>query len=190
MKKFPWVNEKGQEFEPFKMLIFVIMAFVMLFFILSSLNYFEGQKVSISRTQLLNGLKSAAEAPQVINKEKPLRLRELFFDTGVFSSRALAEFFALGGEECELGGEECVNLYARPTSPAFEMKQNERDQNFKLLSINQKIQSDVFIYCSIPTADSAQQCCVVACNIYFGIMPTEFERLSVPPAEEIPETLA
>src|SRR3989344_1411113 len=83
-----FLNERGQAFDAYRLLICGIMGLAVLLIILGAINYFEGLRVDVSRQRFFDGLGNAVNQP---NGEL-LEMSGLYFAKGErFSSLSLAK---------------------------------------------------------------------------------------------------
>jgi len=91
------VNQKGQEFEVFNLLIGAVLALAILVIIVSIINYFEGIKVDSSRQAIEQKVKNAAQSPD----GSVFVVREVVVpEHQSFSSKYFAEEVLNLNEEC------------------------------------------------------------------------------------------
>jgi len=139
-------DEKGQEFEPFRMLIAAVMALVVLMIIIGAINYFNGLRVNVSKQRFYDGLENAVRQPN----GQPFKIENLQFLRGdAFSAKGLGNIMGLP--------EGCVSFVDKGT-PAVEVGPSSA-------TILQEMIGEVIAVCSPGTT------CEVECEI--TIQPAE-----------------
>ncbi|MFH1751629.1 MAG: hypothetical protein ABH821_01675 [archaeon] len=144
------LNERGQVFAVYRLLIGSILAIAILSIILGALGYFESQKVDIGVRRIYDGVKQASQAPDLgsgNDSDAVLVLDDVIISEGGFTSRSLAQYAKLG--------DTCVTFGAVD----FASIELESDGIF----FNESISIDVYIKCALK--DTA---CPVECWVNFG----------------------
>lgn len=148
MRKF--LNEKGQEYAGFQLLIDIVMALAILVIILSVINYFEEQKIIASQRAFLDKMQSAVNAPN----QGIIKADNLILPQGVISAEFIAANTPVKAK--------CVEFTARPDS-AFTLAS---DKTF--VKINQKIEADIFLKCIVGSQYGSAVDCSESCLISIG----------------------
>ena len=156
------MNFRGQYFDVFKLLIAVIMALALLLIILNSVNYFTSLSISISETRIIDGLKNAVKAPDVVNKENPLIIKEASLGSKTWHANELARLIGLN--------KDCFSFDARIGNGSAFKLENESDGLFRRLVVSKDLVSNIFIYCLLNNSRTASVC-PITCKIGFGKVP-------------------
>jgi len=142
------MNEAGQEFSGFRLLIEAAMVVLILVIIFSILSHLDNIRRDVSEKRLYEGFEKAAAAPDgSVIFEKGLVLGE---GKG-YSTRA----FAKRVTDIEA---ECIEIRAGKSS-AFSLEESSR------IMVNSQVTADVYYKCN-RTYDGAD--CHVLCTISFG----------------------
>lgn len=113
-------SEKGQAFEPFKLLIGAIFALLVLVIILGSINYFQGLSTTVSRDRLIIGLKNAVN----LHNGETLLVAKLQFNSGdSFSSKGLSNIMGIQSECIEFRDNGFSNYEVSPDRDLLTVKQ-------------------------------------------------------------------
>ncbi len=138
-------DEKGQAFEPFKMLIGAIMALAVLLIIIGAIQYFENLRLDVSKQRFLEGLQNAVRMP---NGEL-LVVDELQFQKGqAYTAAGLAKNAGLEGE--------CITF--------TDNGENSIEVDEKSVEFTQGQQVDAYIKCEPNTTGT----CEIGCEISFN----------------------
>ena len=139
-------SQKGQAFEPFKLLIGAVMALAVLVIIIGAINYFEGLSVDVSRQRFSEGLQNAVRQPN----GSPLLIENLKFQRDAsFSSGGIGKLIGIP--------EDCVS-FTDPGAKVFEVTDS------KLITVHETVLTSVLVRCDIDKPPS----CRVGCEITFG----------------------
>jgi len=150
------MNQRGQQFEVFKLLIAVIMALAILMIILNSLGYFNSLSVSISQTRIVEGIKNAMKAPDVVSAKNPLIVKKVTLNKKTWTKFEISQATGLK--------ESCISFQARQgPGSAFSLNSNLD------LVVSQDLVSDVYVYCN--SASSSSGSCKIKCTLSFGLVP-------------------
>ena len=155
--KNPVLNEKGQEFIGFRLMIGMFIAFFILVIILASLSYFEGLKVQIVSDAMHSGINSAKSSPN----GKVIRKPEIAFKSTVFTKRY---FSAISGVS-----EDCIELIGREDDIIFVAQEG------KHLVVGQDLTENAYFRCVTCGHEEAfnSDCeeCEVNCWVSIGVDP-------------------
>ena len=144
MQNSIFIGQKGQAFEPFKMLIGAIMALAVLVIIISAINYFEELRLNVSEQRFYDGLSNAARQPN----GSPLIIEDVQFQRGdTFSSNSLGKSMGLASE--------CVS-FGQSNSPVFEASPTS-------VTIRETIVANVVVTCDVSDSDI----CEIECSLSF-----------------------
>jgi hypothetical protein len=145
------LNEKGQEFIGFRLMIGMIIAFFILVIILSALSYFEGLKTQIVQDAMYSGINSAKSSPngQIVKKAA------VAFKATIFTQRY---FSAISGLP-----QDCIELRGRDDGIVFVRNQG------KELVIEQDLTENAYFQCF--SGDDALEGCSISCLVSFGVDP-------------------
>ncbi|MBI2530450.1 MAG: hypothetical protein HYW05_04890 [Candidatus Diapherotrites archaeon] len=145
------LNQKGQAFAVYRLLIGAILAIMIMYFISGIYLYFEEQKAIVSERGLQSAIRNAVSSPNgdVIAAEN------LTFRPGtVYSKGAFAHIAAIP--------ESCIELSQTRSVSAVEASEDE-------ISIRKQIMLDVYVKCSLELcADDENPSDDVKCEISFG----------------------
>ena len=141
-------SEKGQAFEPFKMLIGAVMAMLVLVIIISAVTYFQQLDTDISKKRFFDGVKNAVNQPN----GDVLVIEDLQFvkDTQ-YSSRSIAGLVGLPSACIEFIDNGLLNYDVSPG----------------LIKINQAVVTDVHVQCNPKDQCAESAICEVCCGISF-----------------------
>ena len=143
------LNQKGQAFDAYRILLGAILGLLILVIIVSSINYFEGLRLQVSQQRFYDGLSNAVSQP---NGEIFL-IEDLIFKGGdSFSTRLL---------ERRIGLEEGCLSFSSDCSDGFECDSDIVDvKNYILASVKTVCETNrnsSVIYCG----SSCEICCEV-----------------------------
>ncbi len=147
------LNQRGQEFEPFRLLIAAVFALVVLMIIVGAINYFESLEWEISMQRLNKTIESAAQTPNgIVVVARGLRFRE---GTTI---NALQVAKITGVER------ECIEFTAYDFS-AFRVSDNSKSIHFE-----KTISTNVFVQCgkNLTEYGVCPSTCDFCCLISFG----------------------
>ena len=147
MKAFS-LNESGQEFIGFRLMIGVFIAFFILVIILSALNYFEGLKTQIVQDAMHSGINSAKSSPNGMVVKKP----NLAFKSTVLTQRYFSAISGLPQECIELKGREDGIVYVQNDGRELVIEQDLSDNayfRFVPRGHEDSLESDCEIYCIV-----------------------------------------
>ena len=136
-------DDRGQAFEPYKMLIGAVMALAVLLIIIGAISYFENLRIDASKQRFLEGVTNAVRQPN----GGLLAVYDLQFPQGLaFSSEGVGKNVGIEGECIEFidSGAESIEIDGK----SAEFKQNQL--------------VDAFIKCGPGVAT-----CQVQCKISF-----------------------
>ncbi|HLC92714.1 MAG TPA: hypothetical protein VJH23_03330 [archaeon] len=143
-----FIDERGQAFEPFKMLIGAIMALTVLLIIIGAIQYFENLRLDVSKQRFIEGISNAVRQPN----GNLLVVDSLQFQRGqAFSSSGLGKNVGIDGE--------CITF---PQNSSGSIKTSGKTVEF-----TEGQQVDAYIKCD--ANPSAQ--CTVGCEISFNEPP-------------------
>ncbi len=132
------------------MLIGAVMALTVLVIILSTVSYFDGLRLSVSKQRFFDGIQNAVRQPN----GETLVVQDLQFQRGdAYSSSGIAKNAGLGNECITFSGADSATLDIEEGSAAFK----------------ENLLTNVFITCSANTSAS----CEVGCDISFEEAPKE-----------------
>lgn len=120
------LNEKGQEFVGFRLMIGVFIAFFILIIILGALNYFEGLKTEIVQQAMHSGINSAKSSPNGLVVKKP----NVAFKSTVFTKRYFSAISGLPEECIELQGRDDGIVYVRNEGRQLVVEQDLTDNAY------------------------------------------------------------
>ncbi len=150
------MNQRGQAFEAYRLLIAMVIALAVLVIILSAVAYFDDLRRRVSQDTLYSSFKSAVDSPN----GKVVQASGLAFTSGTTYSRT--QFAKQTSLE-----DECIQLDAEDD---FGFKLNEDNPDKPFVSVATTIQGSVFFQCQTdnfiipPGPDN----CFVYCLISFG----------------------
>lgn len=155
MKKFK-MNEKGQAFEAYRLLIAMVIALAVLVIILSAVAYFDDLRRKVSQDTLYSSFKSAVDSPN----GKVVQASGLAFTAGTTYSRV--QFARQASLE-----DECIQLDA---GDDYGFRLNEDNPDTPYVKVDSTLQGSVFFTCAtdnfiIPPGPDT---CFVYCLISFG----------------------
>lgn len=135
-------DNRGQEFEPFRLLISAVVALMVLVIIVSTINYFQKLRVDASIEKLRTGFSSAVNAPN----GQIVRVDELFFQKGAsFIPRNFAVQYGLA--------DECITLETNPGTGFLE--------SGNAIHVPENVQATVYLQCfSTQTPECHVQCAI------------------------------
>ncbi len=157
------MNQKGQEFASYRLLIAVIMGLFILMIIISSLGYFDQKRFDVSEKLLKNGFVNAQNNivsstwSSTSSDVSPVLVEEILLSQGGYS----AGFFTKNSGMKK----ECVKFFAKK-NPAFTVLNNGNG-----IGINQTIRTDVYFLCNRNSNMSTD--CPILCQISFNEKITE-----------------
>ena len=138
-------DERGQAFEPFKMLIGAIMALTVLLIIIGAIQYFENLRLDVSKQRFTEGITNAARQPD----GALLVVEGLQFQRSqAFSSIALSRNTGIG--------EGCLEFIDNG-DPSIQVSGG-------VVEFLEGQQVDAYIKCSA----NASQSCEIGCEISFN----------------------
>lgn len=141
-------SEKGQAFEPFKMLIGAVMAMFVLVIIISAVTYFRNLDTDISQKRFFDGLKNAVNQPN----GDVLVIPDLQFEKGTqYTARSIGGLIGLPSACLEFIDNDLRN---------FEVRDN-------LIKLNQAVVTDVYVQCNSQDQCDESTICEVCCDISF-----------------------
>ena len=145
-----WVAEKGQAFEPFKMLIGAVMAMFVLAIIISAVTYFGELETSISQKRFFDGVKNAVNQPN----GDVLVIQDLQFKKGTrYTSKSIGDLVGLPSECVEFIDNGLLNYEISP--------------DLDLITLKQAVVTDVHIQCNSQEQCDESTICEVCCRISF-----------------------
>jgi hypothetical protein len=151
------LNEKGQEFIGFRLMIGVIIAFFILVIIMSALSYFEGLKTQIVQDVMHSGINSAKSSPNGMVVKKP----NVAFKPAVFTQRYFSVISGLP--------QECIELQGRDDGIVY-VQNNGRE-----LVIEKDLSDNLYFRCVTCTHEDAfnSDCeeCEINCFVSIGVDP-------------------
>jgi len=147
------MNDKGQAFSVFRLLIGAILGLAILVIIISIIGYLDNWKGDISKRNLYEGLDSAVETP---NAELVVRKNLTFKKGDSFNTRSFETNSGL-----EKG---CVELMKANLS-ALELESNS-------IMIRQNTLIDVFYKCLKVNYSPPYDNCEIFCIVSFGKEPS------------------
>lgn len=137
-------NEKGQAFEPFKMLIGAIIALLILVIIMTSISYFENLEDTISHNKLYRGFVNAVNQPN----GSVLLIRNLQFKEGyLYTNNGIGETMGIDSS--------CVEFIDNDISSVTVSSESVR--------INDGMIANVYVRCNV----SFDYDCEIICEISF-----------------------
>ncbi len=158
-KKKLKLNQHGQAFEAYRLLIAMVIALAVLIIILSAISYFDELRKRVSQDTLYSSFKSAIDSPN----GKIVKTTNLVFPSGSRYTRT--QFARPNNLE-----EECIQLDASKDT-GFEL--HDEDASAPYVNVAQSIQGSAYFQCRtdnfiIPPGPDT---CFVYCLISFGKLP-------------------
>lgn len=154
-KKRFTINQKGQAFEAYRLLIAMVIALAVLVIILSAVAYFDDLRKRVSQDTMYTSFKSAVDSPN----GKIVQASDLAFTSGTTFSRR--QFSLKAGVE-----EDCILLDAEND---FGFRLNDDNPDAPFVSVPATIQGSVFFQCQTENFIlSPNDACYVYCLISFG----------------------
>ena len=153
--KFKKMNQKGQAFEAYRLLIAMVIALAVLVIILSAVSYFDDLRKRVSRDTLYSAFQSAVDSPN----GKVVQASDLAFTKDTTYSRVqFAKQMSLDPE--------CVQLDADKDS-GFILNDDNPDAPF--VTVASTIQGNVYMQCHTANViSSSLDTCFAYCIISFG----------------------
>jgi hypothetical protein len=142
------LNQKGQAFVPFRLLIAVIMAGAVLVIIVGIVAHFDEQKIAISEKRLYEGFQSAVQSP---NGDIIVRTEIVFKPGATFT----ASGFARRAKNIET---ECVLSLEAPDTPSIS------NPSIKSVVFKQGTTTSAFFRCE----RTFSSICDIECEISIG----------------------
>ena len=150
------LNQKGQAFEAYRLLIAMVIALAVLVIILSAVAYFDDLRRKVSQDTLYSSFKSAVDSPN----SKVVKATSLAFVSGsTYSRTQFARQTSLEDECIQLDGDK---------SSGFDL--DDSDPLHPFIRVASSIQGSMYFQCDTsnfiipPGPDS----CFVYCIISFG----------------------
>ncbi len=145
------VNEKGQAFDAFNLLIGAVVALTILVIILSAISYFDNKKLEVSQQKLSEGFRGAVKQPN----GAPLGVNSILLAAGArISSLSVSR---------EMGiAEECIGFEVN--APGLAKKSDS------LVEVNERVLTDMTITCLTNKASGFPfpGGCEIGCTVTFG----------------------
>lgn len=145
------MNQQGQEFSGFRLLIEAILVLMILAIIISILGWVEGQRYGISEKRLFEGFDKAVNSPNgrtVVENDITLR-KDSYYTSGSFAERAPSI------------PRECISFEALPLASLELSSNNGR------ITIKENLQLDMFYKCQRLSSECSSDC-ETCCKISFG----------------------
>ena len=144
------MNQGGQSFTIFKMLISVIFVFFILAIILGAITYFDGLRLGISRQKVVDAMKNAVRQPN----GDVITIQNVSLEKGyAFSSRNFAEETGIG--------KECITLDAARLSGI--------ESNGSIVKLTNGFSGDIYVQCiSGSLSGSCASGCPICCTFSVG----------------------
>ncbi len=156
MRKFPRMNQKGQAFEAYRVLIAMVISLAILVIIVSAISYFDKLREKVSLDTIYSSWKSAADAPN----GRVVLAKELYFTKDSrFGQRQFAQRAGLD--------EACISLDAE-TSAGFTLNDDDPDNPFVI--VTSTTVGNVYMQCQTTNflSTNAPDTCSEYCLISFG----------------------
>lgn len=143
-------SERGQEFEPFRLLIGAVFALAVLVIIIGAINYFEDLRLDVSRQRFMEGLNNAVKQPN----GTPLEIAGIQLQAGKkYTSLEISKVVNIP--------DECIS-FGDSGSREFTVERKASVQ------VNANLLSDVMVVCTAKPADLPVAECEVGCVITFN----------------------
>lgn len=139
-----FLNNRGQAYDAFELLIGAILALLILVIILGSVQQLRGLEDKISYDKLIQAAQSARKQPN----NQTLKVEDIILQTGGYSQASFAEKMNLLPE--------CITVDS--DGPVFESNAPVS------VVVRQRILASVFLRCNVATTPA----CEVECEIKFG----------------------
>ncbi len=140
------MNNKGQGFSVFNLLVQAIIGLFILVIIISALTYFEGQKFRISMDRFEDNLVFASQQPN----GDVLVIEEVVFNQSTISKKAIATRIGIGAE--------CIDFEAK-NIPAITVKNSS-------VVFNEPVTINVYLKCYPDNSCNSTQ--GIRCIVSFG----------------------
>ncbi len=141
------MNQKGQEFESYRLLIGIIMALFILGIITGAITYFEQLRLDISEQRLTDGFHNAIEnlAPEDFENSSPIVIDDLLLEEGFYNTAFFTQNTIISKECLSFQSENIAN---------FDVKTNG-------IEVKKRILSDIYLLCHLSSdSDCSEQCIV------------------------------
>jgi len=150
------LDQKGQAFEAYRLLIAMVIALAVLVIILSAITYFDDLRKRVSRDTLYSSFQSAVDSPN----GKVVQASDLAFTKDTTYSRV--QFAKQMGLQPE-----CIQLDAEKDS-GFVLNDDNPDAPF--VAVNSTIQGNVYMQCHTDNVilPRGPDTCFAYCIISFG----------------------
>ena len=145
------LNERGQAFAVYRLLIGAILAIMIMFFISGIYIYFEEQKAIVSERGMQSAIRNAVSSP---NGDVIVAENLTFRQGTVYSRGGFAHIAAIP--------ESCIEISQARSVSAVEASEDE-------ISIRKQIMLDVYVKCNLEECDGDDETRDdVICEISFG----------------------
>ena len=142
------LGDRGQAFEPFKMLIAAVMALAVLLIIIGAIQYFDTKQFDISKQRFYDGISNAVKQP---NSELLVVESLQFQAQEAFSSNGIGKNVGIQGECIGFSGSGLNGIQTSPEAVIFR----------------ERIQVDSYIKCTAQAAGLCAPSCEICCDISF-----------------------
>lgn len=137
------MNNKGQMFAGYRLLIGAIIALLILIIIVGAINYIDRLKFDISKQRLYTGIKNGVKQPN----EDVLVVEDIILAESIYSQDSLGDIGGINGE--------CIEINAIDNE-AFNLSD-------ETIMITKDVRTSVYIQCSTNYCpDDCETCCLIS----------------------------